>query len=433
MLKEIDLSLSFSEKSHLSFSDQKSITGFIQEIRRFKDFGLPTTETLTPALDSTANQFFTPTFTNEFWTSSQRAADRLHEISYRACFKPQLPRFFIERLTQPGDSVYDPFMGRGTTLLEAALLNRVPVGNDINPLSAVLVRPRLNPPSLPEVQERLEHLDWNQNLPTWNELLVFYHPETLREIEILKAYLLKGEQTNTLDAVDDWIRMVAINRLTGHSPGFFSVYTLPPNQAVSIKSQEKINRDRNQVPPRRSVPALILKKSKSLLKEFTPEKAAVLRSLSRQSLLTNCHSAETKPINDETVSLVVTSPPFLDIVQYASDNWLRCWFIGIDAQSVNLTVPARIEDWQLEMTRTFRELRRVLKPGGHIAFEVGEVRKGKIKLEEVVLTCGSDAGLKPLIVLVNHQEFTKTANCWGVENNSKGTNSNRIVLFRKAS
>ena len=45
-------------------------------------------------------------YVNEFWTSKQRAANSLHEISYRACFKPQLPRFFIERLTEPGDIVY---------------------------------------------------------------------------------------------------------------------------------------------------------------------------------------------------------------------------------------------------------------------------------------------------------------------------------------
>src|SRR5947209_5397386 len=76
-----------------------------------------------------------PVFTNEFWTSRQRAANSLHEVSYRACFKPQLPRFFIERLTRLGDVVYDPFMGRGTTPMEAALLGRVPFGNDINPLS----------------------------------------------------------------------------------------------------------------------------------------------------------------------------------------------------------------------------------------------------------------------------------------------------------
>jgi DNA modification methylase len=64
-------------------------------------------------------------------------------VSYRACFKPQLPRFFIERLTQAGGIVYDPFMGRGTTLIEAALMGRRPYGCDVNPLSAVLGEPHL--------------------------------------------------------------------------------------------------------------------------------------------------------------------------------------------------------------------------------------------------------------------------------------------------
>ena len=66
-----------------------------------------------------------------------------------------------------------------------------------------------------------------------------------------------------------------------------------------------------------------------------------------------------------------------------------------------------------------------------MAFEVGEVRGGKVKLEETVITCGVDAGLKAELVLINAQEFTKTANCWGVANNAKGTNSNRIVVFGK--
>jgi DNA modification methylase len=58
-------------------------------------------------------------YTNEFWTSRQRQASSIHEISYRACFKPQLPRFFIILLTKKGDIVYDPFSGRGTTVIEA--------------------------------------------------------------------------------------------------------------------------------------------------------------------------------------------------------------------------------------------------------------------------------------------------------------------------
>ena len=66
-----------------------------------------------------------------------------------------------------------------------------------------------------------------------------------------------------------------------------------------------------------------------------------------------------------------------------------------------------------------------------MAFEVGEILKGSVRLEESVLKCGADAGLKPLLVLINDQEFTKTANCWGVDNQTKGTNTNRVVLFQK--
>jgi hypothetical protein len=84
------------------------------------------------------------------------------------------------------------------------------------------------------------------------------------------------------------------------------------------------------------------------------------------------------------------------------------------------------------MTSVFRELQRILRPGGHVAFEVGEIRAGTIKLEETVVRCGLDVDLAPQLVLINDQKFTKTANCWGVDNNNKGTNTNRIVLFQKA-
>src|SRR5437667_8418892 len=115
-----------------------------------------------------------PVFTNEFWTSKQRAASSLHEISYRACFKPQLPRFFIERLTAANDVVYDPFLGRGTTMIEAALLVRRVAGCDINPLSSILTTPRLRPPSVRDVRDRLASLEWNYDGELNEELLTFY-------------------------------------------------------------------------------------------------------------------------------------------------------------------------------------------------------------------------------------------------------------------
>ena len=47
------------------------------------------------------------------------------------------------------------------------------------------------------------------------------------------------------------------------------------------------------------------------------------------------------------------------------------------------------------------------------------------------MPCGRAANLTPVLLLINDQKFTKTANCWGVSNNTKGTNTNRVMLFRK--
>src|SRR5687768_9633141 len=185
---------------------------------RFEWEGTPTLQERVRVMPDGAGPIDVDMFVNEFWTARQRAAHSLHEISYRACFKPQLPRFFIERLTAPGDIVYDPFMGRGTTLIEAALLGRRPYGCDVNPLSRVLCEPRLRPPSLAEVERALADVDFAHADEMPEELLVFYHPDTLRQISALKRHLLLRERAGTLSAADCWIRMVAVNRLTGHSP-----------------------------------------------------------------------------------------------------------------------------------------------------------------------------------------------------------------------
>lgn len=414
--------LPFEERDH---------AGFENFIRDFRWGGAPTSVGQIEVSGNGSAPVHVKTFTNEFWTAKQRAAHSLQEISYRACFKPQLPRFFIDRLTGPADIVYDPFMGRGTTLVEAALMGRRPSGCDVNPLSAVLCEPRLRPPSLADVQRALAEVDLSDADETPEELLVFYHPETLRQISALRKHLLQHERTGTLDAVRRWIRMVAVNRLTGHSRGFFSVYTLPPNQAVSPIAQAKINSRLNQRPEPRDVPRLILGKSRSLLRDVTPELRARLEGLAATARILTGSSASTPEIEDDSIALAVTSPPFLDVVDYPSDNWLRCWFSGIDAAAVPVTLAKRLDDWTAFVTRTLTELRRILRPDGHVAFEVGEVRRGAVRLEELVIPAGIAAGLDPVLVLVNAQVFTKTANCWGVTNNRKGTNTNRVVLFRK--
>ena len=374
-----------------------------------------------------------PVYEAELWTSRQRQANPIHEISYRACFKPQLPAYFIERLTREGDRVYDPFSGRGTTAVEAALRGRAVLINDVNPLSPLLTRPRLELPSFADIDARLRSLRFPARPRSGLDLSMFFHPDTEYEILGLREYLYRRLHGRKEDAADRWIRMVATNRLTGHSPGFFSVYTLPPNQAVSPEDQLRINARLRQEPEYRDIRALIRKKSNQLQGRLAAADRWRLRTAAESAHYLVRDAAATPEIADESVHLTVTSPPFLDVVQYARDNWLRCWFNGLDADAIDarITMSRTVDEWAAEMARVFRELYRVTRPRCWVAFEVGEVRRGSVRLDEVVAPLGISAGFECIAILINAQSFTKTANIWGVRNNALGTNSNRIVLFRK--
>jgi DNA modification methylase len=369
----------------------------------------------------------------EFWTNKQRQAPSIHEISYRACFKPQLPDYFIDRFTNPGDLVYDPFGGRGTTVIQAAIRGREIVQNDINPLSIILTKARLTPPTDEELETRLKEIPIQKGLKSDIDLSMFFEKKTFQEILSLRQYFIDRRSNKKNDHIDDWIQMVATNRLTGHSSGFFSVYTFPPNQAVSAKSQIRINEKRQQVPEYRDTKKIILKKSKGLLRNLTEEQRENLNRAAKAAKFLNTPSDRTKTIKDNSVQLIVTSPPFLDIVQYVEDNWMRCWFNNLDAEEISnqISIPKDLTKWNEIMSDVLAELFRVTKSGGIVAFEVGEIRKGSIKLDEEIVPLGEGHGFTTEFVMINTQEFTKTSNIWGVKNNDSGTNTNRIVVFKK--
>ncbi|HXI84833.1 MAG TPA: DNA methyltransferase [Verrucomicrobiae bacterium] len=57
---------------------------------------------------------------------------------YPARFSPQFVRAAIKAFTKPGETVFDPFMGGGTTLVEASALGRRAIGTDINSLAVFI-------------------------------------------------------------------------------------------------------------------------------------------------------------------------------------------------------------------------------------------------------------------------------------------------------
>ncbi|MCB1173689.1 MAG: site-specific DNA-methyltransferase [Leptospiraceae bacterium] len=384
-----------------------------------------------------------PVYTGEFWTARQRQMHPLHySVSYRASFKPELPDFFIQRLLSNINGplvMLDPFGGRGTTILQANLRGHIGYYNDRNPVSGFLARARQHIPDLKQIEERLQQIkldptdDSLRTVADDERLLPFFHPGTLNEILQLRRELLQDK--NRKDAALQYIGLAALSRLHGHSGGFFSVYSFPQISILPAR-QALSNQKRNQQPEYRPIRPRIWKKICADLSKPLP---ARYNSLAAQNAYWQDDARHLKQCPAGVVDLIVTSPPFLDKVNYYDDNWMRSWFLGREGQisKQDLTMTPHLDEWLRFMQSVMQEMGRVLKPGACAVIEVGEVvyRNSVIHLEKEL------AGMLPLKVTGGHleaseifihtQEFTKLANCWDVSNNSKGTNTNRCLVIRK--
>ena len=81
--------------------------------------------------------------TNTVWGFKKRGNWATHDAKYRGNWSPFIPRNIILRYSNPGDLILDPFIGSGTTLVEAKLLGRNGIGLDINPDATKLTRRHL--------------------------------------------------------------------------------------------------------------------------------------------------------------------------------------------------------------------------------------------------------------------------------------------------
>ncbi len=375
-----------------------------------------------------------PRIYDEFWTAKQRQMHSLHySNSYRASFKPELPDFFIKKFTQAGDLVGDPFGGRGTTALQAALRGRIAISNDANPLSERIAYPKLNPVTLKEIEARLNEINLTKDADLSNEedMSMFYHEDTYKELINLRNFL----KTNRTD-VDRFIEMTAVSRLHGHSKGFFSTYSFPQISIPKYR-QAKINETRGIVPEYREIKSRIIKKAKDSLKSGELHR---LQSISKEHRLTTGDARNLEGWEDESVKLVVTSPPFLNQVDYIQDTWIEGWFCGIEQENLEGKViqTPNLNEWSTFISETLSELHRVIMPGGILAMEVGEVKhRGQVlNLDEIILglVCSEKYNMHQFSmkeIYIQTQNFTKLANCFNVSNNKKGTNTNRILLMER--
>ena len=266
------------------------------------------------------------------WQENNRrwAAPQHYTCSYMAMFPPALPHYFIRRFTKQGDIVLDPFSGRGTTVLEAIAQGRIGIGNDLNDLAYVLTKGKLANPNMEEVLARLDELENGYSRKDWlkfsgmpNKIRMIFHPETQKHLIYLKREL---DWKN--DDVDAFLAMVLMGAMHGQSSGFLSL-SMPNTFSMGWNYVKKYIAKHNLKRPNRDAFAVIRHRCKRHLKKGQlPGTGFAIHGDVRDL-------GDGEKIENNSVKMVFSSPPYLKVIKYGLYNWIRLWWLIGEHKSID--------------------------------------------------------------------------------------------------
>lgn len=275
------------------------------------------------------------TSSGDLWHSvSSRWGHSMHTMcSYHGMFPAKVAHQFIQQYSRPGQVVLDPFSGRGTTALQARVEGRKAIANDLSPLAYVLSRAKAAPPTWEDVNALVDELEKASKVRSVRELDVsqdirmLYHDNTLAQLCFIRERLLVKEITTWNDAEfmlagslagilhGGWRRDGSSQYLSISMPNTFSMSPAYVAKFIREKGLQKLDQD---------VFERLRDKLARLYLDENSRDSGVAHHLDAATLLTGNQLAP------GSVDLVVTSPPYLQVVNYAQSNWIRLWLLGID-------------------------------------------------------------------------------------------------------
>ncbi|MFN8389071.1 MAG: DNA methyltransferase [Bdellovibrionota bacterium] len=372
----------------------------------------------------------------ELWEENQRAMHALHYVAgYHGSFRPELVSHCLQRYSDKGAVVFDPFCGRGTTALEANLSGRIAYSSDLNPVAVLMTSAKTLPVGLDEVVLRLNEVDFNRPVDLTdyqNALFPFYHPDTYRELVNLRQLLRKKR-----DRVNQFISLLALSRLHGHTAAYFSTYSAP-QRALSPERQHILNLQRREQPPYRAVaPRLIRRAAEALQDGF----GQGFFELASKNTVRVADARRTEWLAADSVDMIVSGLPLPDGFSYHESQWLEYWFADVSAANDEPLCVSDLALWRDFVSDSLRGMLRTLKPGAYAALSVGELQTEKqlIFLEDVL---GEEAqrieaaGKRFRVeeVLIHQQRVSERASR-STQSGSKGvvSNNNRILVLKAVS
>lgn len=370
--------------------------------------------------------------------------------SYYGMFPAKVAHYFIQRHTDPGDLVVDPFSGRGTTGLQARVTGRRAIANDLNPLAFVLSRAKAQSPSWDEAMRFVAEIEASyrsapmRDLDVSPDIRMLYHDNTLRQLVFIRERLLARPIT-TWSSVESmfagslagimhggWRRDGSSQYLSISMPNTFSMAPSYVERFIRENDLKKIDQD------------VFARLREKLARQYLDDVSGP-DGQTHHSDATALMSGST--IEPESATLVLTSPPYLRVVNYGASNWIRLWLLGIDEVSRDQGSGRKTLDAALDhrhsydsyaqfMLRTLLGMQRIMKRDGVAVVVIGDVAepgKQPMPLAAKVWDDIRDRTNLQLLDLIEDDLPTthKVSRIWG---ESKGQATNRdcaLVLARR--
>lgn len=314
---------------------------------------------------------------------------------YPAKFIPQIASRLVDRYTNEGDLVVDPFGGCGTTLVESKVVGRPSIAVDINPVAVLITKAKITPidpvkieKEFVAIKNRLEAYSENTKVkaPEHERIDYWFKPEEKRKLAFIFAEISKIKDQDVQDFL------------------FCGFSNILKNCSIWLQKSNKPTRDFEKKP---SEPIkTFIRQIKMMLRgneqlfELLLEKGYL--NVSSKVI---CTDARTIPAKDNSVSLIVTSPPYVTSYEYADLHqltalWLeytkdlsdfRKRFIGTSyhnkkdlilnsklAENIRKELLEKdkktaeeVSTYFSEMNQVFAEMKRILKKGGKTCIVIG--------------------------------------------------------------
>ena len=321
--------------------------------------------------------------------------------TYPAKFIPQVAAKIMQDYSNEGDIIVDPFLGSGTTVVEALVNKRIGVGVDVNEIAVLLSKVKTTP------------IEPDLLANAYNKLLFNLEHGISVPDDVMSKIVLP-------DRVDYWFKSHIKEELLiilGHIltindkdiQDFFLITFAQILKSCSIWLQKSVKPTRDKNKKDCSPLKKFLQQSKMMLKKHAEFTNIILDNgvdvIDKHRIIENS-DARKLPCKDDEVSLIVTSPPYVTSYEYAdlhqlASLWLgyldelsgfRKKFIGSayterkfrDLQSPlgekistdlgNNKKGRGVSNYYADMLESFLEMKRVLKKGGKAAIVIGNTK-----------------------------------------------------------